>query len=360
MAIQVAVWKVGNPPVPLAESSLATERLLGDMIVASPQLLDENWMLIGREENTGYSGRIDLLAIDPRDYSLVLIELKRDRTPRNVIAQALDYAGWVEELRPEDINAIYTRFKPGRSLSDDFQQRYGTPLVEDSLNQTHQIVVVAATIDASTERIVSYLADHGIAINVLCFQIFTTGNDQLVSRVMLRDPVEVQVAAAGGVAGPKQSWNGEAYCNYGAGDERSWDDAVRYGFISAGGGAVYTKLLQILKPGDRVWVKAPGHGFVGVARVMGPPQPGSTFTVATPTGNKPVLEVAIDGDYHKSHSPEKCEHFVPVRWLQTVPLDQGVHEVGMFGVPTCVCKPTSPKWQSTVEQLKLRFPDYDK
>ena len=62
-------------------------------------------MLIGRQEDTGFGGRIDLLAIAP-DGSLVLIELKRDRTPRDVVAQALDYASWVEKLRAEDIAAL--------------------------------------------------------------------------------------------------------------------------------------------------------------------------------------------------------------------------------------------------------------
>ena len=38
-------------------------------------------MLIGRQVRTGFGGIIDLLAIAP-DGSLVLIELKRDKTPR--------------------------------------------------------------------------------------------------------------------------------------------------------------------------------------------------------------------------------------------------------------------------------------
>lgn len=42
------------------------------------------------------------------DGALVLIELKRDRTPREVVAQALDYACWVEKLEAEDIAAIYS------------------------------------------------------------------------------------------------------------------------------------------------------------------------------------------------------------------------------------------------------------
>src|SRR5512136_690938 len=116
MPIKTALWKVGPKPQQLAESSLAKEQLLEEMIVATPRLLSDEWMLIGRQEDTGFGGRIDLLAIAP-DGSLVLIELKRDRTPREVVAQALDYAVWVEKLRAEDIAAIYGRFAPGKSLT---------------------------------------------------------------------------------------------------------------------------------------------------------------------------------------------------------------------------------------------------
>src|SRR3981081_2347753 len=104
MPIHHAIWKVATQPQQLVESSLATASLLEEMIVAVPRGLSDEWMLIGRQEDTGFGGRIDLLAIAP-DGALVLIELKRDRTPREVVAQALDYAGWVERLRTEDIVA---------------------------------------------------------------------------------------------------------------------------------------------------------------------------------------------------------------------------------------------------------------
>ena len=109
MPIHTTIWKVGEKPEMLAESSLATEQVLESMIVASPRLLSDEWMLIGRQEGTGLGGRIDLLAIAP-DGSLVLIEIKRDRTPREVVAQALDYASWVEKLQSDEIAGIYFRF----------------------------------------------------------------------------------------------------------------------------------------------------------------------------------------------------------------------------------------------------------
>src|ERR1041385_7426404 len=120
MPIRTAIWKVGARPQQLAESSLGKEQLLEDMIIADPRLVSEEWMLIGRQEDTGLGGRIDLLAVAP-DGSLVLIELKRNRTPREVVAQSLDYASWGEKLRGEEIADIYSRFAPGRSLANDFR-----------------------------------------------------------------------------------------------------------------------------------------------------------------------------------------------------------------------------------------------
>ena len=98
MTIRHAIWTIGASPTPLAVATLTNEQLLEDMIVARPEILSDEWMLIGRQENTGTGGRIDLLAVTP-DGSLVLIELKRDRTPREVVAQAIDYASWVEKRR---------------------------------------------------------------------------------------------------------------------------------------------------------------------------------------------------------------------------------------------------------------------
>ena len=90
----------------------------------------------------------------------MLIELKRGQTPWEVVAQALDYASWVEQLEATDIAGMYRRFKDGRNLAEDLRAHSGTDLDEDQLNQTHQIVIVAADLDDSTERITRYLSDR--------------------------------------------------------------------------------------------------------------------------------------------------------------------------------------------------------
>lgn len=360
MSIRHAIWKVGPHPTSLAATALVSEQQLEDMIVAAPAILNDQWMLIGRQKDTGFGGRIDLLALAP-DGAVVLIELKRNRTPREVVAQAIDYATFVDRLEPEDIAAIYSEFAPGHDLAADFQARFGQPLDEETLNDSHEIVIVAASIDESTARIVAYLNDRDIAINVLCFQLFANGDEQLLSRAWLLDPAQTQANVAATPDGEKEPWNGEVYASFGEGKVRAWAEAVRYGFISAGGGTWYSNSLNLLNVGDRIWVKAPGHGFVGVGRVKGRPVPAAEYMVATPDGDRPALDVLTTGPALRANAndPDKTEYFVSVDWLETVPLEKGVQEVGMFGNQNTVCKPKTPKWRYTVERLKQRFPKFD-
>lgn len=361
MPVKHSIWKVGKQPEPLAVATLASEQELEEMIVAAPKILSGEWMLIGRQEPTGMGGRIDLLAIAP-DASLVLIELKRNKTPREIVAQAIDYASWVEELTTDRIVQIYQRFSNGGNLGDDFKTRFGAELDEDALNESHQIVLVAAELDNSTERIIGYLNARDIAINVLFFQVFQLGNEKLLSRTWMIDPGETQanVTTTARVQGEREPWNGEFYVSFGPAEHRSWADAVKYGYISAGGGSWYSQTLNLLAPGDRIWVKVPGTGYVGVGVVKEAVQSVNDFTVATPDGERPCLEVLQHAERYKEFAddPDKAEYFVRVEWLDTVPAQKAVNEVGLFGNQNTVCRPTAPMWRHTVERLKTRFPNW--
>lgn len=167
------------------------------------------------------------------------------------------------------------------------------------------------------------------------------------------DPGDVQVQAAStGKRGEKEPWNGEYYVSFGESPSRSWNEAVRYGFISGGGGAWYSNSLRMLSEGDRIWAKIPGKGFVGVGRVTGSRTPATDFIIE----NRPALEV-LQAGYHREFAddPEKAEYFVPVEWERTLPEAEAVQEVGMFGNQNTVCKPVTPGWRTTVEKLKAAF-----
>lgn len=362
MPIKHAIWKVGDEPAPLALGQIASEQKLEEMIVADPSILSSEWMIIGRQEPTEFGGRIDLLAIAP-DGSLVLIELKRGRTPREIVAQSLDYASWVESLTADKIAKIYHRFSNGGVLDDAFKKRFGAKLDEESLNQSHQVILVAAELDDATERIIKYLNDHDIAINVIFFQVFQNGNDLLLSRAWFIDPGETQANAATttGRTREREPWNGEYYVSFGEDHSRSWDDAREFGFVSAGGGLWYSNTLKGLSPGDLIWVKIPGRGFVGVGRVTEAVQSVNEFKVKTEKGVVPCLDVLKTADHlrKKASDPEKAEYFVRVDWLETVPANKAFHEVGLFGNQNSVCQPTTPKWRHTVDRLKNYFPKWN-
>lgn len=357
MPINHAVWKVGEKPQPLNEVSLAEESLLEKMIVEDPTILSDRWLLIGQQVQTAYGKFIDLLALNPEGH-LIVIELKRDKTPREVVAQALDYASWVQNLLADEITTIYnqSKFSKGGSLEEAFKERFGSPLDEEQLNSSHQIVIVASSLDPSTERIVNYLNGMNVAINVTFFQVFEDGEQQYLSRAWLIDPVETEIKASSGPVGSKGEWNGEYYVSFGHSDARDWSEAVKYGFICGGGGPWYSKTLMLLSRGDRVWVNVPRQGYVGVGRVTGSAVRASDFEVTLNGEKRPFMAVA-QADYHRQfiEDEENSEYFVPVEWTETRSLDEAVSEIGFFGNQNTVCRPRTLKWNHTVDRLKHHF-----
>ena len=113
--------------------------------------------MIGRQVRTDFGGMIDLLCLDNAG-DTVVVELKKGRTPREVAAQALDYASWVTDLSGERLAEIADEhFRESDSLDAAFQKQFEKPL-PDELNLDHRSLIVAEAMDASTERIVRYLS----------------------------------------------------------------------------------------------------------------------------------------------------------------------------------------------------------
>lgn len=351
MPIQQSLWRLTTEAEKLQPARLESEKQLEDFIVENPEMLDPDWMLIGRQVQTDFKGIIDLLGLQP-DGTPVVIELKRDKTSREVLAQTLDYASWLEDLDPSRLQKIYETFIQGGNLASDFQARFNSTLDEEALANDHLMVIVASELDTSTERIVRFLSKRGLNINVLFFQVFQGNDELLLSRSWFVDPSTTQVSA--GEGGQKGPWNGEFYVSYGVDADQSWEDGRKYGFITASGGLWYTRTLNMLDVGDRVWVNIPATGYVGVGIVSGTAVPFEDFNVEEDGSTVPIGKARTEGRYAGDDADAKA-WFVPVDWITSVSESEAIREVGFFGNQNTVAKPKSEKWEHTVSVLKKRF-----
>ena len=93
-----------------------TERYdLQEWIANNPEMLGEELLIIQKEFD-GFKGvreRLDLLAID-KSGNLVIIENKLDDSGKDVVGQAMKYAGYCSTLSKEDIVNIYQEYLVSR------------------------------------------------------------------------------------------------------------------------------------------------------------------------------------------------------------------------------------------------------
>jgi hypothetical protein len=348
----MAMWRMTDDgPQPLSTAMLDAESRLEDLVVSDPSLVGLEVLVLGRQVQTDHGGFVDVLAVDV-DGAVHVLELKRDRTPRDVIAQALDYGSWVDGLGVAVLEAIYSRHNDGRTLAEDFAERFGQA-IPDTLNDVHQMTVVASSLDPASDRIIEYLADrHGVPINAVFFRYFADGDREYLARTWLIDPADVSAGSSISTAATKKRpWNGrDFYTVQGtseSGVER-WDLARRFGIITAGGGSWYWKPLRNLKPGHRVFAYVGGAGYVGVGQVAGTVTPAAEAEVIDPdTGEAVQLATRQDlypsfAERLKSTDPEVTEYVVRVDWTEARDVADAARETGLFASQIPVCKLRDP------------------
>jgi len=185
-----SLWRIsGDKLQRVVEATLSKEEQLEKWIAEDPAILGLDIMLIGRQVPTDFGGRIDLLGIN-REGEIVVIELKRSLTPREVVAQVLDYASWVSKLSTKRIHELSIAFLR-MPLAPAFRDHFEAPLPE-ALNSAHSMIVVASALDPSSQRIVEYLAEEcGVNINTAFFNFFNDGGQQYLTADWLMDQDEV-------------------------------------------------------------------------------------------------------------------------------------------------------------------------
>ncbi len=196
MSTEIKVWQIIDDKLEPIETTMKDAGRkevdhLEKWIKSNPSILGQDLLIIG-EQVSSKSGTMDFLGID-RSGNLVIIELKRDKLPRDVLSQVIDYASDVASWDVDKINEVCTKYT-SYTLEDYLNERFEDIDLEDFIvNKTQRILLVGFSIDESLQRMIEWLSDgYGVSINAVVLKfIKTKGGDELIARTIII-PEEVE------------------------------------------------------------------------------------------------------------------------------------------------------------------------
>ena len=140
--------------------------------------------LVGRQLQTA-NGPLDLLGVDSEG-RLVVFELKREKLRREAVAQAVDYASWLDSLDDTDLWARIAENSGRHGIGEieNFEEWYDNNDNWKSLEVLRpvRIVLVGLGVDAAARRMADWLAAKGVAIDLLTFLGYRYGDRMLLAR----------------------------------------------------------------------------------------------------------------------------------------------------------------------------------
>ncbi len=156
---------------------------LESLLENNPEYFFENSkiLIIGRQITTNLNSFIDLLGID-KSGNTIVIELKRNKTPRDTLAQLLEYASFVENLDYSQLNEIYQNYSGEDTSLEDYHQQYFQNESDEkvSFNKYSKLVIVAQKITKEIKQTAQYLRKKGLDVYCLEFRYFTTKSGEKI------------------------------------------------------------------------------------------------------------------------------------------------------------------------------------
>lgn len=222
MAIYKLLKKDGDiEGAELAEASrtqLALEKHLESWLERSPwAIAQEPLLIISRQATATLEDRSiypDLLALDS-DGNLVIVELKKGRAPRDVIAQSLDYAAWANNLSEDEISDLAERYfalagcTADQSLNSAFEDCFGAEVLPP-LNSRLRIFIAAEDIPSGISRVARFLrTEHAMDINCVQFTIYQTDAGEILVNSDLIVGAEETRGVKKSETSSNERWNGK-------------------------------------------------------------------------------------------------------------------------------------------------------
>lgn len=196
MATEIKTWEIIGDKLKPVETTLAdNERKEKDhlekWLKTNPKILGNDIQIIGEQVRTK-SGPLDYLGID-NNGNTVIIELKRDRLPREVIAQAIDYASDIANWEIDRLSDVCSRHT-GKSLEDLITETFeDVELEELTINLNQRLLLVGFGIEESLSRMIDWLSSkYDTSVNAIILQYIKTssGNELLSRTVIIPEEVE--------------------------------------------------------------------------------------------------------------------------------------------------------------------------
>jgi hypothetical protein len=149
-----------------------------------PEILGEELLIVTTEYDKfdKTNERLDLLAID-KDGNLVVIELKRDDSGKNVDLQAIKYAAYCSTLTFNEVVKLYQRYlvKTDRSMTEAIARDRIIGFIEndefEELSDRPRIIIVSKSYRPEVTASVIWLRKFGMDITCIKLTPFELDND---------------------------------------------------------------------------------------------------------------------------------------------------------------------------------------
>jgi hypothetical protein len=190
MATEIQSWQIINSKLVPVKSNMIEEKRkekddLEQWIKTYSEILGNDIVIIGEQVNTR-SGVIDFLGIDTNGNPIV-IELKRNKLPRESLAQAIDYASDIATWDAEKYSEVCLKYT-SKTLEDYLAEKIeGKDIDEFAISQSIRILLVGFSIEESLSRMIEWLSNtYSISINAIILNyIKTNGGEELLSRTVI-------------------------------------------------------------------------------------------------------------------------------------------------------------------------------
>lgn len=160
---------------------LTDEKEIEDFVEKNPSLIEKDLYIIGKQVKTDFGKKVDLLGLDKKG-NVIVIEFKKEKTPRDVVSQILGYGVWAEGLAIEGLEKIakeHDKIGDFPSIYKRYEIEVGK--IPQPFNENQRWYIVAEKIDPLTKKVASYLREKGIDIDCMEFKFHEKDGKQIVS-----------------------------------------------------------------------------------------------------------------------------------------------------------------------------------